>query len=71
VVERLFQIDPLNWDSTAVTDHPSVRLFCVSETQRKSIKIVDSSEELDSEDLVWLDERLVEYRDVLDYLHDH
>ena len=43
----------------------------MSEAQRKPIKIVDSSEDLDSEDRVWLEERLVEYRDVLDYLHDH
>ena len=43
----------------------------MSEIQRKSVKTVDSSKELDSEDRVWLEERLVEYRDVLDYLHDH
>jgi hypothetical protein len=40
----------------------------VSQARRTS---VEELEELDSEDRAWLEERLKEYRELLDYLRDH
>jgi hypothetical protein len=43
----------------------------VSEREQQPTRTVVSSEDLDPADRVWLEERLVEYRAILQYLHDH
>ena len=41
------------------------------ETERKAVRTVRSFEDIDPADRIWLEQRLVEYRDILLYLHDH
>jgi hypothetical protein len=52
----------------AEPDLRSVRLLSVSQVEGRPVNAV---EELDSADRVWLEERLLEYEDLLRYLHDH
>jgi hypothetical protein len=36
-----------------------------------SVNALEALEDLDAEDRIWLEERLIEYEDLLLYLHDH
>jgi hypothetical protein len=65
------RIHLLTRDSTAEIDLRWAKLQEVSEREHQPAKTVESSEDLDPADRVWLEERLVEYRDILQYLHDH
>jgi hypothetical protein len=55
----------------AETDLRSDRLVSVSQVEGRPVNAVEALEDLDSADRVWLEERLVEYEDLLLYLHDH
>ncbi len=57
--------------SAAETDLRSDRLVSVSQVEGRPVNAVEALEDLDSADRVWLEERLVEYEDLLRYLHDH
>ncbi len=41
------------------------------EVSQTEPSMVDENEALDADERVWLDERLREYRELLEYLHDH
>ncbi len=43
----------------------------MSEVEGRPVNAVKALEDLDPADRVWLEERLVEYEDLLIYLHDH
>ena len=43
----------------------------MSQVEGRPVNAVEALEDLDLADRVWLEERLVEYEDVLLYLHDH
>jgi hypothetical protein len=49
----------------------SDRLVSVSQVEGRPVIAVEALEDLDPVDRVWLEERLVEYEDLLLYLHDH
>ena len=41
------------------------------EVSQTEPSVVDENEALDADERAWLDERLREYRQLLEYLHDH
>jgi hypothetical protein len=55
----------------AETDLRSDKLVSVSQVEGRPVNAVKALEDLDPADRVWLEERLVEYEDLLLYLHDH
>jgi len=55
----------------AEIDRRSDRLISVSQVEGRPVNAVEALKELDPADRVWLEERLVEYEDLLLYLHDH
>ena len=57
------RIHVLTRDSTAEIDHRWAKLQEVSEREHQPARAVVSSEDLDPADRVWLEERLVEYRE--------
>lgn len=52
-------------------DLRSDRLAFMSQVEGRPVNAVEALEDLDPADRVWLEERLVEYEDLLLYLHDH
>jgi hypothetical protein len=44
-------------------------LVCVSQVE--PVTVEDALSKLSADDRAWLEERRAEYRDLLDYLHDH
>jgi hypothetical protein len=52
-------------------DLRSDRLVFMSQVEGRPVNAVEALEDLDPADRVWLEERLVEYEDLLLYLHDH
>jgi hypothetical protein len=43
----------------------------MSQVEGRPVNAVEALEDLDPADRVWLEDRLVEYEDLLLYLHDH
>ncbi len=43
----------------------------MSQVERRTNRQLSELDELDPLERAWLTERLVEYRELLDYLHDH